>query len=118
MKVSEHFSIDEIKCHCGCGQKNIDEVLYDILESFRTYAGNLPMITHCVNRCKSHNEKIGGISNSMHIKGHAWDGHIEGMSINRLHSIALQAYKENILPGGLGLYQWGIHIDTGKKRKW
>lgn len=117
-KVSEHFSLSEATCHCGCGQATIDKKLYEILELFRSYIGDKPMITHCINRCQKHNKNVGGVKNSQHVGGHAWDGHVAGLTTKELHELALSAYKNNILPGGLGLYDWGIHIDSGKKRKW
>ena len=118
MKPSKHFSLEEITCRCGCGENNIDPKLYEILEEFRVYCGSFPMITHCVNRCKKHNKDVGGVPKSKHIKGHAWDGHIKGMSVSMLHDLAKAAYNIDVISGGLGFYSWGIHIDTGKKRAW
>jgi len=118
MKITEHFSHDEIVCHCGCGQGYIDFALFDMLEEFRKLAGNNPMITHCVNRCITHNKKIGGAKRSKHLSGRAWDGHVSNVQISKLHEIAKHAYETNLLSGGLGIYDWGIHIDTGSKRTW
>ena len=121
LKISDHFSIPEIECRCGCGQNYVDTKLYEILEEFRFFAGRKPMITHCVNRCKEHNDKYlkyGASPKSRHLTGRAWDGHIRGMSISKLHEIAKKAYEENIISGGLGFYTWGIHIDSGRKRTW
>lgn len=118
MKASKHFSLSEITCRCGCGQVIIDKELYIILEAFREHIGNKRMITHCVNRCVLHNDNVGGVSNSKHIPGKAWDGHVHGLDNEKLHEIAKQAYDEDIISGGLGFYSWGIHIDSGKKRTW
>jgi hypothetical protein len=139
ISISEHFSLAEITCRCGCNQALINEKLYQILEDFRDYIGNLRMITHCVNRCLNHNKSIYEglykrqgkvfdldhdqdlrrvVFGSKHIAGMAWDGHADGIIIKELQLFALEAWDDNILPGGLGLYSWGIHIDSGRKRKW
>jgi len=119
MKISNHFdtSTDQIKCSCGCGQEIINEELFDILEDFRHYAGDKPIILHCVNRCKKHNAEIGGAKKSYHIIGSAGDFHIKGISIPELHKMALRYYYEVKRPIGLGLYDWGIHLDTSEKHK-
>ena len=125
-KVSEHFSLEEIICRCGCGQAYVDPKLFIILEDFRAYLKNevgmeIHLVTHCVNRCVEHNNKFlgqGASPNSRHLKGRAWDGHGKEITIKKLHKLAKKAHKINILPGGLGFYSWGIHIDSGQKRTW
>jgi len=118
MKPSAHFSLEEISCRCGCGQKIVDPALYKILERFRAFIGDRVMTTHCVNRCEVHNADVGGHPNSPHLTGNAWDGHVKTLSIKQLHKKAKEAYEKNILSGGLGFYRWGIHIDSWRKRTW
>ena len=126
MKVSEHFSMDEIKCHCGCGQAIIDKPLYKIAEDFREFVKkqtgkSIPMVVHCVNRCKEHNKKFipqGASPNSPHIRGVAMDFDLPGLKMRKQHALAKRAYKLGILPGGVGYYPWGLHIDSARKRTW
>ena len=123
-KVSAHFSEAEIACRCDCGQDTVNKQLYVILERFRKLLGDVPMTTHCVNRCTAHNLKVGGVpkteksNGSRHLYGMAWDGICRTYSNRQLHKLAKKAYKLNIISGGLGLYRWGIHIDSSKKRMW
>ena len=125
-KPSEHWSLEEITCRCGCGQAFIDKKLYIILEDFRVFVASeigyeVSLVTHCVNRCVEHNNKFlsqGASPNSLHLKGRAWDGHGKGISLRKIKKLAKKAYKQNIISGGLGLYSWGIHIDSGNKRTW
>lgn len=118
IKVSEHFSRDELVCHCGCGQCIIDNPLIAMAEAFREFIDK-PMITHCVNRCVFHNKRVGGAKQSWHIVGKAMDFHVAGMSNKELHKIAKRAWKDKfILTGGLGIYDWGIHIDSAGYRTW
>jgi len=126
MNVSKHFSLDEIKCHCGCGQALQDKALYEIAENFREFVKNetgkeVPMVVHCVNRCVDHNRKFlsqGASPKSLHLKGRAMDFHLAGLSMWKQHRLATKAIKVNILPGGVGFYSWGLHIDSARKRTW
>jgi uncharacterized protein YcbK (DUF882 family) len=117
-KATEHFSFEEIQCHCGCGQAIINAALLEMAEALRAYLGQ-PMITHCINRCVAHNAAVGGEKNSYHIKGWAMDFHCAGISMKELHEKCIGLWKSrSILTGGLGIYEWGIHIDSGPYRTW
>lgn len=117
-KVSEHFSITEFRCNCGCKQTIIQPELVTMLEMIREKLGR-PVIIHCINRCIKHNEAVGGVSTSLHIPGKAADFHVRGMKIKDLHEWAHYNHTlHNILHGGLGIYDWGIHVDIGRHRIW
>lgn len=140
MKISKHFSKKEFACRCGCGQNKIYTQLVNMAEAFRAYAnewmptdilGEIYMNVHCVNRCFTHNRKIGSKDTSKHVSGKAMDFHLyykkdgknEDVTVG-LHEIAKKLWDENkILTGGLGLYknlsgrEW-VHIDIGRKRTW
>lgn len=117
MKISKHFSLEEIQCHCGCGQALVDKDLLYIAEKLRKYLKK-PMIVHCVNRCTKHNKAVGGVKKSYHVKGMAMDFHCRGMSIRDLKRECILLWEKKILTGGLGVYDWGIHIDSGPYRTW
>ncbi len=118
MKTSKWFTIEEIQCHCGCGQKHSDIKLLNMADRLRDHIG-LPMIVHCVNRCISHNKAVGGVVGSLHVSGYAMDFHCQGLSVKKLKKICKKLWKKReILTGGLGIYSWGIHIDSGRYRKW
>ena len=118
MMVGKYFSQDEIKCHCGCGLCHVAPDLYKMADALREYIGK-PMIVHCVNRCIKHNRAVGGVVGSLHISGYAMDFHCKGLPNKKLHKICRKLWKKReILTGGLGIYDWGVHIDIGRYRTW
>lgn len=120
---SAHFSEKEIQCPC-CGLNNVTHDLLDLAEVIRKLI-NEPMIVHSVCRCKKHNSEVGGSPKSKHLTGQAMDFHIRGLSPVMLYNTIVKAWHDGKLPllGGVGLYDWGVHIDTfkaqdGHLRRW
>ena len=81
----------------------------------------MPLNVNSGLRCTRHNADVGGVWNSLHLTGHAIDlAPIGGnISVGRLQEIAEQVQAET-MPGrgGLGRYDWGVHIDNGKYSRW
>ncbi|MBN2401009.1 MAG: DUF882 domain-containing protein [Spirochaetes bacterium] len=115
MKLSKHFTDVEFRCRCGCGQMIVNPKLLHKLEELRERI-NKPIIIHCVNRCIEHNAAVGGVGNSYHISGKAADFHIKGLPMKNLHALILNS--DDIFDGGIGVYDWGCHVDVGEKRVW
>ena len=69
-------------------------------------------------RCPEHNAEVGGVANSEHLYGRAADLHSQ-LPPAELRRIAEEVTAE-MIPGrgGIGLYDWGIHVDTGKYSRW
>ena len=72
MKLTKHFDRAEFACKCGCGYNDISVLLVEKLERARAACGVKFVITSGC-RCEKHNEKVGGVKNSSHIKGYAAD---------------------------------------------
>lgn len=114
----KYFKQSEFACKCGCGANNIDHNLVKILEKIREHYGKPVRINSGV-RCKTHNARVGGASNSQHLDtyGKAADiGTISGTTPS-----AMAAYVETLMPntGGIGIYSWGIHVDVrSTKARW
>lgn len=122
--MTDHFTKKELTCRCGCGLSNPTPALLSLAEAVRAVLGK-PMIVHCVCRCKEHNKAVGGASKSKHLTGDAMDFHVAGISPEAVRDLIKAAWIRGELPllGGLGLYQWGVHIDTykapdGHLRQW
>lgn len=68
----KHFKQAEFRCRCGCGADNMEEKLIRIADDVRDHFDR-PMEVSSGRRCSSHNAKVGGVSNSRHLKGKAMD---------------------------------------------
>ena len=115
-----YFQRAEFRCPCGrCGGFPVEpeERLVRVVDEIRHRLGIPVSIVDAGGsgiRCPEHNAEVGGVANSEHLYGRAAD----------LHSSAspakMKAVAEEILgnTGGIGLYDWGIHVDTGKYSRW
>ena len=108
---------EAFRCRCAgkyCGgwparpSEKILGLLEQIGEHFRK-----PIQAHSGCRCLRWNEAVGGSPGSRHLTGSAMDFHLEGVSHQALYD-----YAESLLgdSGGLGLYDWGIHLDDREQK--
>ena len=67
----KHFKKEEFACPC-CGQVHIEDEFIERLDKAR-YVANVPFIITSGYRCPKHNEEIGGVPDSAHVKGLAAD---------------------------------------------
>lgn len=76
-----------------------------------------PVSISCAYRCPSHNEEVGGVPNSQHVKGCAADVLVpDGMSVDELAQIAEECGAD-----GIGKYYDSlfVHVDTrGETARW
>ena len=92
----------------------IDPDSMDKLQALRTLIGK-PMRVTSAYRSAAHNEKVGGVPSSEHLKAKAYDIQMEG------HDPAqFEAAGREVGFTGFGFYekQGFIHIDTGRAREW
>lgn len=114
------FKKYEFACKCGkyCDgyPAEIDMGVVKIADEIRARIGR-PISINSGLRCKTHNANVGGVFNSQHLLGKAADlGCPIGCTPAQMASIA-----ETIMgnTGGIGIYTWGIHIDTrSAKSRW
>ena len=116
-----YFTLAEFKCKCGGRFCNgfpveIDMNMVKIADEIRNRIGK-PIQINSGIRCKTHNANVGGVSNSRHLYGNAADlGCPSGCTPEQMASIAEEIMGDT---GGIGIYQWGIHIDTrSTKSRW
>ena len=111
----KYFKRSEFNCGCGCGFNHIDVRLVKILDMIREHYGKPIIITSGV-RCANYNRKVGGITNSMHIKNKASDFYVQGVNVyDVLH------FCETLVSQGVLGYTYtnntnmrgAVHIDIG-----
>lgn len=106
-KLSKNFNVREFACKCnGCNNIKIDEALVSQLQNIRTYFGK-PLTINSGYRCSAHNKKVGGATNSYHVKGQAAD-----IAVKDVAPSDVAKYAESIGVLGIGLYDNFVHIDT------
>ena len=116
----KYFNKQEFACKCGkyCDgyPAEIDMNMVKIADQIRTKIGK-PITINSGLRCKTHNANVGGVSNSQHLYGNAADlGCPSGCTPAQMASIAEEIMGDT---GGIGIYSWGIHIDTrSTKSRW
>lgn len=117
----KYFKREEFRCKCGGKYCNgypvdIDANMVKIADEIRSRIGK-PIQINSGIRCKTHNANVGGVSNSQHLYGTAADlGCPSGCTPAQMASIAEEIMGDT---GGIGVYPWGIHIDTrSTKSRW
>ena len=117
-KDIRYFTRAEFRCPCGrCGGFPVepDEKLVRTVDAIRAKLGK-PITINSGVRCQAHNDELpGSAKNSYHLKGMAADLHC-----NTETPAEMKAAAEAVMgkTGGIGLYQWGIHVDVGKYSRW
>jgi len=70
-------------------------------------------------RSPAYNRAVGGADGSFHMKGRAIDlAPVQSGKVADLHRTAKEMLRLRLIPGGVGFYPWGIHVDTGPRRNW
>lgn len=121
----KYFTREEFRCQCGGKYCNgfpaeMAEETVRLADEIRRRAG-APLNVNSGVRCKQHNADVGGVWNSLHLTGQAIDlAPIGGnFSTTLLKEIAEQVQAEKMPNrGGLGRYDWGVHVDNGKYSRW
>lgn len=114
-RLSPDFKVSEFACQDGTDPVFVGEELVEVLQKLRSAVGK-PVIITSGYRTVAHNRKVGGATYSQHLYGTAADIRVAGETPEKLSKIV-----ENFLPasGGIGVYSWGIHVDTRKvKARW
>lgn len=111
--LSLNFSRREFACKgVGCCSHTSvpDARLVEALEAYRAIVER-PISPRSAFRCVKHNRRIGSKDSSQHVWGRAVDIHaLAGMTVEEMAAAAerVPAFRD----GGIGLYDWGIHVDV------
>lgn len=120
----EYFEKKEFRCPCGeCDGFPVEpqEAMVRAVNEIRRRLGVPVTIVRDDGsggsgvRCAKHNAEVGGVANSQHLYGLAADLH-SSKSPEEMYAVAEDVLGET---GGIGLYRWGIHVDTRPvKARW
>lgn len=112
VKLSPNFAVKEFHCNDNSDEIKIDSNLPLLLQKIRDHF-NAPVHINSAYRTPAYNAKVGGVSNSYHVKGMAADIVVSGISAKRVAQ-----YAETLSCGGIGWYEGKkfVHIDTRPKR--
>nr|WP_321482864.1 D-Ala-D-Ala carboxypeptidase family metallohydrolase [uncultured Cohaesibacter sp.] len=89
-----------------------------VLEWLRRDIGEAIFITNAY-RSPAYNKAIGGAPDSQHMRFCACDIHADSKPHEILYHRLKWARSDEMFKGGLGLYDWGVHIDTrGVNKDW
>jgi len=73
MPDSEHFSHNELECHCGCGSNAMDLNFLEMLEDLRAMVDR-PLQLSSAYRCPEHNDTVSSTGRTgPHTTGQAVD---------------------------------------------
>ena len=114
------WSAEEFRCQCGGKYCNgfpaePHEATVRFADAIRKRIGK-PVPVNSGLRCPTWNQIQGGVSNSNHKGGGAVDlGRPSGVTPAQMKDIAEEVMGKT---GGIGIYDWGIHIDDGVYSRW
>ena len=110
--LSENFKVKEFACNDGSDTVLISDELVDLLQKIRDHFG-VAVTINSGYRTSAYNKKVGGVSNSQHVKGTAADIVVKGVD-----PLTVGQYVEYIMPdhGGIGVYQTFTHVDVRSNR--
>jgi len=119
MQLSTNFSLKEFNSKDGAITPE------HVINNLKELALNLQLIRDHINkpiginsgyRSPQHNKKVGGATNSYHVKGMAGDLVVKGMTPKELFNIIDQLIKSGkIKAGGLKAYNTFVHYDIRGK---
>ncbi|MBR9701051.1 DUF882 domain-containing protein [Candidatus Woesearchaeota archaeon] len=119
IKVSLNFRSNELACRCGnCPDEfhySLDAI--NVLQRIRDKTG-APIHVTSAYRCPAHNKAIGGVKNSQHVKGKAFDIVSRVLTPSVLHKVGTKILDQQwgINKGGRGKYKTFVHLDVRPRR--
>lgn len=105
-----YFDIEEFECSC-CKEAPMDASFLQRLDKARELAG-VPFVITSGYRCLKHNEEVGGVPSSSHVKGKAADIKAEGSRERfKIVDALLEAGFDRV-----GIASSFIHVDNDDEK--
>jgi len=112
MQTETHISSNSIlECSCGCGFKPTASALWFLHSLARQYHAlfGKDMTVTSGARCYARNKAVGGVSNSAHTKGLAFD--VAYANSRECYAILEHLYKMGIKRIGINFAKSFVHFD-------
>ena len=97
--------------------------LFHAVEPLETLFSPKVIIHHSGYRCPKLNDAVKGQTFSQHLRGNAWDFHVEGMTVEDAYRVILHSslrWDQCILEGKAGHqwihFSWNTDLEQGKQR--
>jgi len=115
LMVSRSFVGSELQCRC-CGNLIYEQSTIDLIQELRDEL-NIRFRVNSFYRCKSHNQKVGGGTNSQHLYGRAMDISTEGWKWSQRAKLVKGALNKGL---SVGIYRSFVHVDNriGEQLLW
>ena len=111
--LSPNFKVKEFACQDGTDTIVLHtDFIVDKLQKIRNHF-NKPITINSAYRNPTHNKKVGGASNSYHVKGRAFDIVVKDVAPNEVAK-----YAQSIGIKGIIQYSWGVHVDSRGTKYW
>jgi uncharacterized protein YcbK (DUF882 family) len=119
MQLTENFSLHEFDCNDGTPVPDAllgnVEALAEQLQILRNHLGERIMISSAY-RHPAYNKKIGGKSNSYHLRAMAADITVKSETPRQLKAIVEKLIEQKKVKfGGIGLYPGFLHVDIRRQ---
>lgn len=112
-QISANFTLKEFKCNDGSDSIIIDETFVKTtIQTIRDHFKS-PITINSAYRTPTYNKKVGGASNSYHVKGRAFDIVVKGHTPNEV-----AAYARSIGVKGVIEYNTFVHVDSRPTKYW
>lgn len=112
VQITSNFRVREFTCKDGSDTIFVSTELVKVLQQIRTHFGK-PVTINSAYRTAAHNRTVGGSPTSQHLYGLAADIVVQDVAPKEV-----ARYAETVLGGmgGIGLYDWGVHVDVRANR--
>jgi len=111
LKLSENFCVKEFACKDGSDTLKIDLDLIPLIQRFRNYV-ETGVYFNSAYRTPSYNKKVGGATNSYHVKGQALDIPFLNSYKYLTSREKMCAFFNTLGVKGIITYPTFIHVDT------
>lgn len=113
MQISKNFKVKEFRCKDGSDKILIDvDFVVNKLQLIRDHFEK-PVTINSAYRTESYNKKVGGATNSYHVKGQAFDIVVGGHT-----PLEVAQYAQSLGINGIIQYNTFVHVDSRSTRYW